>query len=298
MGYPSGKKGWYLYDLDRWEFFVSRDVKFYEDQFPFMTTTDSRSCVNPPPSNSDDFVIDWDNVDDDTNDAATVGNGSVGDATPSTVETDTPPSSDFDTEDAPPPPPLGRGHRARILNKNLRDYVLDFGSDDSDDNSPSSASNLHVSSSTSGTPYPLANYLSCNKFSSPHRSYLATLMSHTEPRNFKEVVQRAGWRQAMETEMRALLDNKTWILEPLPPGKKALGSKWLYKIKYKSDSTIKRLKTRLVMFGNHQIEGVDYDETFAVVAKMTTVRTFLAVASAKNWYLHQMDVHNAFLHGD
>ena len=58
------------------------------------------------------------------------------------------------------------------------------------------------------------------------------------------------------------------------------------------------MKARLVILDNHQIEGLDYHETFAPVAKMVTVRTFLAVAAAKNSELHQMDVHNTFLHGD
>jgi len=89
-----------------------------------------------------------------------------------------------------------------------------------------------------------------------------------------------------------------WEIDDLPPNKKALGCKWVYKIKYHSDGTVERFKARLVIFGNHQVVGIDYIETFALVAKMTTMRVFLIVVAAKNWEVHQMDVHNTFLHGD
>ena len=90
----------------------------------------------------------------------------------------------------------------------------------------------------------------------------------------------------------------TWRLEHLPLGKKALGCKWIFTIKYNSDGTIERYKARLVVLGNHQEEGIDYMETFAPVARMTTVRLFLDIAVKENQEVHQMDVHNAFLHGD
>lgn len=102
----------------------------------------------------------------------------------------------------------------------------------------------------------------------------------------------------MHQEIQALEQNGTWILDTLPLRKKAIGCKSVYNIKYHSDGSIEQFKARLVILGNNQVEGIDYNETFAPVAKMVTVWTFFAFAIARNWELHQMDVHNAFLHGD
>ncbi|KAL0411654.1 UNVERIFIED_CONTAM: Retrovirus-related Pol polyprotein from transposon RE1 [Sesamum latifolium] len=106
------------------------------------------------------------------------------------------------------------------------------------------------------------------------------------------------WCDAIAKKIVALESNGTWTIEDLPPGKHAIGCKWVYKIKYNSDGTIERFKVRLVILGNNQVEGIDFNETFAPVAKMVSVHTFLAVVVARGWALHQMDVHNAFLHSD
>jgi len=84
----------------------------------------------------------------------------------------------------------------------------------------------------------------------------------------------------------------------LPSGHKPIGCKWVYKIKYKSDGTLDHYKAHLVAKGNTQIEGIDYQETFSPTAKLTTLRCLLIVASARGWFIHQLDIHNAFLHGD
>lgn len=102
----------------------------------------------------------------------------------------------------------------------------------------------------------------------------------------------------MNIELEALERNGTWVITELPAGKQAIGCKWLYKTKYKPDGTIDRFKSRLVILGCRQIQGIDYGETFAPVAKMATVRTLLAVVAIQNWVTHQMDVTNTFLHDD
>lgn len=105
-------------------------------------------------------------------------------------------------------------------------------------------------------------------------------------------------RLAIKSEIVACEDNGTWTVEDLPLGKKALGYKWVFRLKFNFDGTLERHKVRLVIIGNHKTEGVEYDETFAHVAKMITIRAFLQQAVSLDWEVHQMDVHNTFLHGD
>ena len=102
----------------------------------------------------------------------------------------------------------------------------------------------------------------------------------------------------MDKEIAVLENNRIWTLTALPFRKKPIGSKWVYKIKRKTDGSIERYKACLVAKGYTQLEGVDYSETFSPVVKLTTVRLVLVLAAAKNWLLHQLDVNNAFLHGD
>ena len=117
-----------------------------------------------------------------------------------------------------------------------------------------------------------------------------------EPCSFSQAVCDPKWCLAMQQELAALKANGTWSLQPLPPGKKLVGCKWVYK--FKPDGTVERYKAQLVAKGYSQIEGLYYCETFAPVAKLVTIRLLHVVASTQHWHLHQLDVNNAFLHGD
>lgn len=98
----------------------------------------------------------------------------------------------------------------------------------------------------------------------------------------------------MDDEISALKDSQTWILVDLPSSKVLVGCKWVYKIKYHANSTIDRYTTRLVAKGYTQLEGVHYFDTLSLVAKITTVRVLLSIATIKHWYLEQLDFNNAF----
>jgi hypothetical protein len=125
-----------------------------------------------------------------------------------------------------------------------------------------------------------------------------SVSTNIEPQFYHQVVQHQHWRKAMSDEIHALEENNTWFLTDLPSHKKTIGRRWVYKIKFKADGSIERYKTRLVAKGYTQCEGLDYFDTFSPVAKITTVRILLALTASKNWFIHQLDVNNAFLHGE
>lgn len=118
------------------------------------------------------------------------------------------------------------------------------------------------------------------------------------PRNIQEALDDPNWKVAVLEEMNALRKNNTWEIVDLPRDKKIVGCKWVFSVKYKADGSIERYKARLVAKGFTQTYGIDYQETFAFVAKINSIRVLLSLAINSNWPLHQLDVKNAFLNGD
>lgn len=122
-----------------------------------------------------------------------------------------------------------------------------------------------------------------------------------EPSTFQEATSSSDahlWIAAMQEEIEALHKNKTWDLVPLPHGRKAIGNKWVYKIKRNSDDQVERYRARLVVKGYAQKEGIDFNEIFSPVVRLTTVRVVLAICAIFDLHLDQLDVKTAFLHGE
>jgi len=147
-------------------------------------------------------------------------------------------------------------------------------------------------------PHPIYNFLSYHRLSPSYFSFVFSLSSLTVPSNVHKALGHPGWRQTMIDEMQALENNGTWELVPLPPVKKTVSCRWVYTVKVGSNGEVDRLKARLAAKGYTQIYGLDYCDTFSPVAKITTIRMLLAMAAMRHWPLHQLDIKNAFLHGD
>ncbi|GJS10689.1 zinc finger, CCHC-type containing protein, partial [Tanacetum coccineum] len=108
----------------------------------------------------------------------------------------------------------------------------------------------------------------------------------------------AFWKEAIGDEIGSIMENNTWVLSNLPPGCKPLGCKWVFKRKMKVDGTIDNFKVQLVIQGFRQKEGINYFDTYALVARITTIRLLLALAAIHNLVINQMDVKTTFLNGD
>lgn len=148
------------------------------------------------------------------------------------------------------------------------------------------------------TQHPIERYVSYGKLSQSYRSFVAAVDSVEIPRNIQEALQKPEWAAAVTEEVQALVKNGTWEVTTIPKGKTTVGCKWIFTVKCNADGSINRYKARLVAKGFTQSYGVDYEETFAPVAKLNSVRVLLSLAVNLDWPLHQLDIKNAFLNGE
>src|SRR3984885_12829257 len=128
-------------------------------------------------------------------------------------------------------------------------------------------------------------------------SYLA-LLSSVEPKNVAEACKDEHWVKAMDEELEQIEKNNTWELVPKPKDKNVIGTKWVFKNKLNENGEVIRNKARLVCKGYAQQEGINFEETFAPIARLEAIRMFLALSSFQKFKVFQMDVKSTFLNGD
>jgi hypothetical protein len=143
----------------------------------------------------------------------------------------------------------------------------------------------------------------CTRAKSGFRLPVQRLNLHAEvslsslPKTYKSALLDPNWAAAMQDEYSALLENNTWQLVPHPSNTNIVSGKWVFRQKFNSDGSLARYKARWVCRGYSQQHCIDYDETFSLVVKSSTIRTVLSIAVSSSWPIHQLDVKNAFLHG-
>jgi hypothetical protein len=126
----------------------------------------------------------------------------------------------------------------------------------------------------------------------------ALLAETKEPTCYVDATGNPEWEVAMENEIQSIEKNKTWTLTDLPLGQKPIGLKWVFKLKKNAEGVVMKHKARLVAKGYVQKHGIDYDEVFAPVAIIDTVKLLLSLAANRGWEVHHLDVKIAFLNGE
>ena len=309
-GYPFGIKGYKLVDLSTNAIFVSKDMVFHEHIFHFASNKcdffypftliseveahsfgkDSTNTFVTPIAISE-VPNQYSSTCDPSfhvpnNQLSNLPTSPSSTSKSASLDSSHPDSASFTapspTTPVAAPPPITKSTRVHKTPVYLQDYACN------------TAATAHPPS----LPYDIADSLTYSHLDPPYQSYLIIISAcHQEPASFSQAVQDPTWRATMDKEIEALEKTHTWVLTPLSFGTSPIGCKWVYRIKLNLDGTVERYKARLVAKGYTQREGLDFLETFSPIAKTVSVRVLLALASAKGWLLHQLDINNAFFMG-
>ncbi|KAL2900721.1 Retrovirus-related Pol polyprotein from transposon TNT 1-94 [Bienertia sinuspersici] len=287
LGYPFGQKGYKVYDIGEHKCFISRDVVFQEDVFPFKTDNATHVAALP---NTISLPIITSNSPTNNPDTSSLPSLSTNHITSSSPPTNSSfmPSPSFSNSQIQP----------------VSTSQISQSSQSSPHNSlvPTPNPDYPKPTRLRKPPAKLQEFVCPTLHPNSSQSASFSVMQHStaivpEPKNYTEASKHPEWIAAMNRELYALEENDTWELTTLPPGKKAIGSKWVFKTKYKADGSIERYKARFVAIGYQQVPGEHFNNTFSPVAKLSTVRVIVSLATTNQWPIKQLDINNAFLHG-
>ena len=298
VGYGSYQKGYKCFHPPTRKYYVTMDVTFFEDMSYFSSPDTARQGENTyfeELYHGEGEALEESPIIVEADASSSQAPNSL---TANEVEDTTVPSGITPTHDQQLPGTEGHSSEVCIptdtnnIESNVGQYVLP---NRSTRGQPAKRyePNIHAKSK-----YPVANYMSTKRLSKSYKSFVNQISGVSVPNKVQDALGDPIWRKAMDEEMDALKKNDTWQLVSPPQGKKAVGCRWVFTIKHNGDGSVNRYKARLVAKGFTQTYGVDYDETFAPVAKMNTIRVLLSLAANLNWPLRQFDVKNAFLHGE
>nr|GFB27892.1 hypothetical protein [Tanacetum cinerariifolium] len=157
--------------------------------------------------------------------------------------------------------------------------------------------NPFVNSSTSATESSSSQNVDPSNMHTFYQPYPHEFQCTMEPKNIKEAMTNPAWIESMQEELLQFKRMDVWVLVPTPDNISPLTLKWIFKNKHDEEQTVIRNKSRLVVRGYQQEEGLEFEESFASVARMEAIRIFLAYAAHKSFTVFQMDVKTTFLHG-
>ncbi|KAJ9549163.1 hypothetical protein OSB04_021706 [Centaurea solstitialis] len=258
LGPSTDHRGYRCLDLITQKVIISRHINFDETYFPFPD-------FQPRPSSEDYDAFD---VDDSLSSLSPL------------IDTSSPPPNAGPSASSSQPPPAESS-----------------GTSSSPSASSAEPSQPPAPAATSGHPMTTRSRTGSLK---PKQIFNLSVTSDISPipRSTAQAMCDPHWRAAMDAEMTAILSNYTWDLVPKPSDANIVGNRWLFRHKFDSNGRLERYKARLVAQGFSQQPGLDFDDTFSPVVKPATIRTVLSISISRNWPIHQLDVKNAFLHGD
>ncbi|CAN1754263.1 Retrovirus-related Pol polyprotein from transposon TNT 1-94, partial [Linum perenne] len=299
IGYSAQQKGYKCYSPTSGQIYHSRDVTFFESQ-PFFLQTELQGGSHMDEAQFRDLIT----METTTSEAA---DPTIPETEPAVAVTSTPETEGTVEVD-------GHGEQPRhkpelqVYTRRQRPAVIPTTTEtDSqiaeEETIPQSDTDLDVpiairKGTRRCTQHPIGSYVDYTGLSPKYRAFITNMDSIEIPKSIHEALQNSKWKLAVEEELHALHKNQTWDMVILPSDKRTVDCRWIFTVKYKSDGSVERFKARLVARGFTQTYGIDYEETFAPVAKLNTIRVLLSLAANCDWDLHQLDVKNAFLNGE